>query len=675
MSLTMKKTFPALLIAAFILLSLFPPARATAQAGATFFVGEVDSAAFPTVTFRLRAVDLNNQPLTSLNSASLSIYENGELMPGVVVTPHVDGPVNVIFVVDLGQLSNLSASSFGIANARQMMASLVTSGYFQDGVDRVMVLGRQNVNSDQTVTLLPATQTGADLTTWASTFQFPRSSNRTKGLLGVDDAINAMAQLAPQPGKETTAVIFITRFIEDPNAAVSITAAQNTVEAARQNNITLHVFQTDARQTNKDALQVLATGTNGQYAPLLSTTFATAVDAVYKIIDAQRAYYTVLYRSNLSASGQRLITINSTGLANEGMSGNYEVTVEAPALNLSEPPTDETIRREALLTADGSGYAFTTNSVEVVANVTWPDKHPREVTSAQLLINDKVEDTLTLAPGQNHFEFEWDLSDIDQAGLNSVHVAVKVVDELGLEATADNTYTIEVILPPTPSPEPTAVPGLTVPEQVPTWLGLVIAGVCALGAVAVVVIGIFAFLARPKVATSQPAVATPRVSAAPDIQNTLIGGAAFQNTVLATLTVLEGPKGMMGEPLRVTKATTIIGRNPQKSDITFYPDEESSVSRIHCTIQLDNKTFKLTDNGSSSGTRLNGRQIQPNDPVLLGEGFEIVLGDLAKRGIKLRFNLVTDQAQLRVAGTAEDHTHIVEKRKDDGDDNWERPQF
>lgn len=667
----MKKTLPALLITVFALACLFPPARATAQAGATFFISAVDSSAFPTVTFRLRAVDLNNQALTNLNSASLSVYENGELMPGVVVTPQVDGPVNLIFVVDLGQLSNLSASSFGVANTRQVMTDLVTNGYFTDGVDTVMVLGRQNVNSDQTVTLLPATQTGTDLTTWAATFPFPRSSNRTKGLLGVDDAISAMAQLAPQPGAQTTAIIFITRFVEDPNAAVSITAAQNTAQAAKQNNISIHVFQTDAQQTNKDALQVLATGTNGQYAPLAARTFATAVEAVYKVIDAQRTYYNVSYRSNLSASGQRLITLNTTDSTSAGTPGRYEITVEPPLLALTAPPTDEAIVREALLTADGSGYAFTTNETSVAADLTWPDGHPRDVASAQLLINDQVEATAPLTPGQTHFEFDWDFSDIDDAGLNSVHVAVKVIDELGLEATTDNTYTIEVILPATPTPTPTEE-AIVIPTSGSTLpIAGIVAAVCGLGVVAVVIIGVFAFLARPKAAPSSGAASPSRTPAA-DIQNTLIGGAAFQDKVLATLTVLEGPKGMMGEPLRVTKATTIIGRNPQKTDITFYPDEESSVSRVHCTIQLDNRSFKLTDNGSSSGTRLNGRQIQPNDPLALADGDELVLGDLAKRGIKLRFNLVTDQAQMRVAGTAEDRTFIMDQRKDDSDDNWDK---
>lgn len=58
------------------------------------------------------------------------------------------------------------------------------------------------------------------------------------------------------------------------------------------------------------------------------------------------------------------------------------------------------------------------------------------------------------------------------------------------------------------------------------------------------------------------------------MQATLIGGIAYQDKVLATLTVLEGPKGLVGKAIRVIKPTSIIGRNPTRCDITFYAEEE-----------------------------------------------------------------------------------------------------
>ncbi|MCS6911541.1 MAG: FHA domain-containing protein, partial [Anaerolineales bacterium] len=76
--------------------------------------------------------------------------------------------------------------------------------------------------------------------------------------------------------------------------------------------------------------------------------------------------------------------------------------------------------------------------------------------------------------------------------------------------------------------------------------------------------------------------------------------------------------------------------------------------------------FTLTDNGSSSGTRLNGRQIRPDEPVPLSDGDEVVLGDLGRSGVKFRFNLIADRkAPAKFSGSADDRTIIAPIRSDD----------
>jgi pSer/pThr/pTyr-binding forkhead associated (FHA) protein len=201
-----------------------------------------------------------------------------------------------------------------------------------------------------------------------------------------------------------------------------------------------------------------------------------------------------------------------------------------------------------------------------------------------------------------------------------------------------------------------------------------IAVVCVIGLGLLVIVGVVFFVLRPRTRPAAPAPAAA-VSRG-EVQNTIIAGAAVLDRTLATLTVLEGPKGLIGESIKVLKATTVIGRNPKATDITFYADEESSVSRIHATLQQDlGGAFKLTDNGSSSGTRLNGRQIKANDPVTLSDGDEIVLGDLGRRGVKLRFGTASPEA-ARYSGPADDRTHIISRPDDTGGDgqadNWEK---
>jgi pSer/pThr/pTyr-binding forkhead associated (FHA) protein len=110
------------------------------------------------------------------------------------------------------------------------------------------------------------------------------------------------------------------------------------------------------------------------------------------------------------------------------------------------------------------------------------------------------------------------------------------------------------------------------------------------------------------------------------------------NGLMASVTVLEGPRGMVGQTIRLTKPVVVVGRNPSMADVVFYPDEASSISRAHATFTLEGGQYQLMDNGSSNGTRVNGQPLMPRMPVALRDGDQIALGDMAKLGVKLRFN-------------------------------------
>jgi pSer/pThr/pTyr-binding forkhead associated (FHA) protein len=73
----------------------------------------------------------------------------------------------------------------------------------------------------------------------------------------------------------------------------------------------------------------------------------------------------------------------------------------------------------------------------------------------------------------------------------------------------------------------------------------------------------------------------------------------------------------------------------------------------------DDNVFRLIDKNSSSGTRLNGRQIKPEVAIDLAEGDEIVLGNLAQRGVKLRFNYMSGEGDIPLSGSADDRTHLL----------------
>jgi hypothetical protein len=195
-----KALLCAVLLSVAVLGNLTTPQPAVAQATTTYFVTNVDSSQFPDITFNLRALDIKNSALNQLNNTSFTVYENGQAVPNIAVTPRSDAPVSIVFVIDLGHFSNYL--SFGFDNLRPAISSLVTTnGLFVEGRDTVQVLGRQNVNGDQTLELRHATQVSADLTNWLNAFTFPRSQANTKGLLGVTDALKAVSVLLPVPAR------------------------------------------------------------------------------------------------------------------------------------------------------------------------------------------------------------------------------------------------------------------------------------------------------------------------------------------------------------------------------------------------------------------------------------------------------------------------------------------
>jgi hypothetical protein len=595
---------------------------------------------------------LNNRVVAGLNNTNLTVYENGEAVPAgnVQVTPHDDGPITFLFLIDHGRLANFN--EFGAQNIRQVFSAILDSGVFVDGRDQLEVMVRENINTDRTEPRLGPTQKGADLTTWLANYPFEvrRSTDSTKGLEGVGDAIAEMGKLVPVPGSRASVIVMVTRYIEDPPRSVAIVAAQNQANQAKSDFISIYTFSTDYGESNKEPLQILAEISNGRYTLLQRATAGAMAEDVYRDINTQRGYYTVSYQSNLAASDPRVITVNSREVPTVGATGNYQVSPQPPAATLAEPAASAVIRREAVLNPEGTPV-YNPNTLKVVANVTFPDGHPRGLRSAVLLVNGVPQTTASPSLSDTQAEFEADLSQFTTEGTNQVALEVKLVDSLGLESSAKTSVTIEVA----PTPRRTS----------PAAIAGVLVGLICVSAVGLIVLGGGVYFFRKRTAQRAAAPAPRPLPAEP--LHTLLAGRAMMDQVLATLTVLEGPKGLIGEAINVVKPTTVIGRSTQGTDINFYADVESSVSRVHCTIQKDGKSFKLTDNGSSAGTRLNGRAIPPNDPVVLADNDEIVLGDLGRRGVKMRFHAVAEPGDVKYSGSADDRTRILEEPPKDDD--------
>jgi pSer/pThr/pTyr-binding forkhead associated (FHA) protein len=123
----------------------------------------------------------------------------------------------------------------------------------------------------------------------------------------------------------------------------------------------------------------------------------------------------------------------------------------------------------------------------------------------------------------------------------------------------------------------------------------------------------------------------------------------LQNTdALAVLEMADGPEILVngqsvGKRIEVRKKRITIGRNPRQVDYQIYSlDQPSSVSRLHCTIEFHDalRCFFITDEGSSSGTKVDGRPVTPYKQHSLKNGDMIELGLIEKQGALLRFSSV-----------------------------------
>jgi hypothetical protein len=71
-----------------------------------------------------------------------------------------------------------------------------------------------------------------------------------------------------------------------------------------------------------------------------------------------------------------------------------------------------------------------------------------------------------------------------------------------------------------------------------------------------------------------------------------------------------------------------IGRNPNQADIVF--ENDITISRLHAVIVLEGSDYRIYDEGSTSGTWVNGQPV-PEYGSQLFDGDNIQLGDVIVR--------------------------------------------
>jgi len=600
---------------------------------ATFIITQVDAQAFPMVNVAFRAVDDKNQAIPGLAKQDVSLYEEGQQVAAFDLTELEDAPLHVTFVIDLGRYANYKG--FGLASVRRALTHFVDGDYFQDSKDTVQVLARVGEGqSDQTILLLEPTQSGAEFIDFINSLSFNPSSGATQGLLAIEDALGGMA-IADDPGLVSTAVVFLANIIDRPAANEALASAQGLAQLSMDNFATIYALHTRSGGGNSEPLRALADGTGGQYLLLLpNTDQRSELDRLYRQIAGQRGYYLASYRSQSGASGPRSVAVVSSGKPSAAATstGEYAVSLQAPVILVTTPLDgshyDINIKRDR-----DDQLLFSMETISIAAKLgSWPDGHARSLTRAELLVEGVSVSSSELEPEASNFSFTWDITSLStEEGTRTSSIRVRATDEFGLVGESD-PITVELNVVEERTFLQNCLSNILTPPclaafVLPPVVVLALAGVGA---------GVLVFVLNRRLKPVTEA-STPETPQTILVEEQLAPQPGRQ--VLARLHVLLGPVELQGADLPIHQYVTSFGREPQESDIAFYAGSSSSISAKHCTLQLYFGKFYLTDNKSRNGTRINGDLIEPDKPVLLKEGDEIVLGDLALRGVKLRFSI------------------------------------
>lgn len=615
-----KRFFGARAIAAAVAVAATlcaPSPRATAQTGEAYFVFDADAARFPAVQFTLRAIDTAKREALEVSAGSLRVFEDGAAVAGVTVTPRRDLPLNTLFVIDLGAASNIVGNAAFEARLRTALVRFVDAGagYFSSGKDRVGLITRENAtgSADSTQVRIGATTEDDNFRNAARTFALARSRGSTQGLAAVDFAVQELAGAAAKGAP--SAVVFISRRVELPAGDNAARLATTIAEAAQRANIAIHAVQTEPGTipaASRAPFEALSRGTGGSYSQMSAEAVESVTESVFRRLQDLRQAYTVGYTSANAAAARRTITVGQPAAGNPTIvAGSYQVQPGPPSVTIGDFATLNPIL-QFRSTTDGRG-AFNPPNLRVPFSVTWPDGFTRTVRSVEVRVSSTGGSAVAAAfspTERGRFEASVNLAGITglSAESASLNVVVTVVDSLGLQ-NASRTERVSVDFVPAERPAPPPA------DPLPAILAVA-------GGVAVLAAGLGVALVIRKRGR-----ATPGPAQAP------------RPAVLATLTVLDGPDNMIGEPIALTRDSTRIGRGRDQADVVFYADGESSISRLHCSVdRLPDGSYVIVDRGSRNGTRVDGSRLEADVPFRLSENAEIILGNASSRGIRLRFN-------------------------------------
>jgi len=573
---------------------------------------------FPEIQLQVFAQDGLGNPIKTLLDSDLVVSENGERQTILSVEP-IEAGLRLAFVIDPGDGSfNTGVTLTDIY--QKMLADLqifaLGRPWMLPGEDEIIVLAQE---AETTNVFVPKATDPEALMAEFESYIPPVGLAREPDQLGDYTRTSLMAALKEiklaRPG-----------FVDRPEAIILYTPGMradlvDVAEEAILLGIPIHIIlhRPEPMKYWDEALRPLAEVTGGEF---YETYESEDVEPLFDLLDSQRTQHLITYQTSLMTSEERTVTLEATGGASATTA--YTFIVQPPEVEITSP-SDDLISRESLGEESLPVDAEPT-FVVVRARVNWPDDMPRGVQGARLLVDGVAVGQGTVTNDQA--EITWDIRAYQSAGWTPALLVVEVIDEYGL-AGQSPPMTIAVRYVP---PEPTGIQ----PDN--NTLLYISAGI------AVVSLGLvlFLFFNRSRVGS---AFQDAREGLVDFVER--VTGRRTAMVARAYLVPLEGFDEPPSKSYEVY-GMTAIGRSRRHADLLFHIGEEDSpISRLHCTLLDEDDHFSIRDEDSSNGTFVNGEKLTSLQPIMLHDGDIIDIAPLERGGLRLLFQLARMDGEER----------------------------
>jgi hypothetical protein len=632
-------------------------------------ITQVDASKFPSVQVYTILRDRRGKPIQTdrLGGMTLteSVFDQEEIVSDDLhqfTLQTISSAAEVIFVIDAASdLTHPGASREPYFVEMQNVIKSYLESMQPDDKTGIMVVTGSQVNY-----LQPLTAEKELLN--RSLEKFPQQAEKISfGRYGIDRALN---ELLYSPDKATLAqaVVFMTPQLFHGDQGLDEIASK-----ALEAGIPIHsVLTRDIEYSEaSEPLQDMASQTGGVY---LHYKDNTSLQPIFDALNEQRTQVLMTFHSRIGGSSERTINLTLKDISGTFKAAQtYQVSLQPPVISFLSLQSDQEILRQA--DSAGADMAFVEPTMlPIVASVTWPDGFPREIASAQLIVDGSPVFT-SFSKSSEGLSFEWDLRPYQAPGAHLAYLSVHVRDELGLTGESDEVVVkIQVSIPaltPTASLVPQAAlmtevvptPALTgTPEACSSKRGsqATLCRSAILGkalvstpsgwfAIGGLLIAIFAILMAfhyraPLSQAGGKALGAMQVTVTQLRRPPHKGSGAY-------LVVRQGDEEMAAKSLPLSSDhITILGRSLREAELAFQVNyERSVVSRKHCEIREEKGRFKIVDLGSTHGTFVNGSRLPVGGSgKYLSALDQIELGPADQGGVLLEFRTVSSKAETKI---------------------------